>query len=86
MRVDFEIGALKFLYISTSDAENDTVKPLDLFKAMVQEVGKVLPEDVLTTLIAADPDVIEAMRKCELLKWSKKFSEEMEKITVKATS
>lgn len=78
MRVDFEIGALKFMYIGS---DGDADKSLSLFKDMVQEVGKVLPADVLTTLVAADPAVVEAMRKCELLKWTKMFDEEMKSIT-----
>lgn len=83
MRVDFEIGALKFCYIDTAGTI-ETSRPLELFKEMVQEIGKVLPAEVLTTLVAADPAVIEAMRKCELLKWSKKFDEEMKAITAQS--
>ena len=74
MRVDFSVGALKFMYIG---GEGDISKPVELFENMVAVIGKFLPNEVVSALIAADPEVVEAMRKCELQKWSNKFEEEV---------
>ena len=88
MRVDFSVGAFKFMYIGGegNDSDSDISKPVELFESMVAAVGKFIPNEVISSLIAADPEVVEAMRKCELQKWSNKFEEEVIKPFTKSNA
>jgi hypothetical protein len=74
MRLDFEIGAFKFMYIG--DAGNED-KALDLFKQMTDQIGKVLPSEIVQALVAADPDVITAMKESVIRDFAKKFDEQV---------
>lgn len=74
MRVDFSVGALKFMYVGEGKGNDN---PVEIFENMIAAIGKFLPHEVVSALIAADPEVVEAMRKCELQKWSNKFEEEV---------
>jgi hypothetical protein len=74
MRLDFEIGALKFMYIG---ADGDGDKALELFMKMTDQLGKVLPPEIVQALVAADPEVVNAMKDSVIRKFAKKFEEEI---------
>ena len=60
MRVDFEIGAFKFMYVGNEGNED---KALALFMQMTDQVGKILSPEIVQSLVAADPAVIEAIKR-----------------------
>lgn len=74
MTIQFGIGAFKFLYIGEPGNED---KALDLFKQMSDQIGKVLPNEIVQALVAADPDVVRAMKESVIRDFAKQFDEQV---------
>lgn len=74
MRVDFGIGAFQFMYVGADGNEGIA---LNLFMKMTNQIGKVLPNEIIQALVAADPKVIEAMRQSTIREFAQKFDDQV---------
>lgn len=77
MRLDFELGAFKFMYIDSNG--DDASRALNLFKEMTDQISKVLPAEIVQALVAADPAVVEAMKAATIRDFSQRFEESVVK-------
>lgn len=85
MRVDFELGAFKFMYIDSGPSqEKSEESALRLFERMVSKIQECLPKDIVEALIAADPKVVEAEVAYQESSYKNKLKNELSSIVGKS--